>query len=612
MDNSLTHFYKLEKVMKPPIKQFAAVVAVLFLILGTASLTNAQRRDERQIRDLVRSLNAQIDDFQYSLDYQLKSTSSPSRMIDDVHQSIRNLQTKVDDLEANLNNRKDNRDDVHGIIQAAKDVDALLVSNPQNNRIDKNWGGIRTTINTLATNYGVKADWDAYDPSYSDNDGGGTTVTQTTRDGNRTSTHTTTTQSGGSVRIIPPISAQRPPTYSRPVPRTAPPRTTSVPTTSTNGLTGTYRIDTARSEKVADVLSSSNVGNDQRQDLESKLDAPEQIAIDIRGNEVTLASSKAAPVTFIADGSEKTEQANGRTVRLKATLRGQELILTSLGGETDYTVTFISEDSRTLKVTRRITTDYLEETVFAESVYNKTDDVAGLGIVPSNDSNDSAVYSDNDSNDRPTGSVNSPAGQSRAGGNSPVGQSRVGEFIVPSGTIVSGFLETPVDTKITQNNDRFRLTVQSPDAFRGATIEGFVTGVGRSGRVSGRSNVTFNFETITLRNGERYDFAGYLQSLKDHTGKTMKVDPEGTVRGGSQTKNTAKRGGIGAGIGAIIGAIAGGGTGAAIGAVIGGGAGAGSVLVQGKDDLQLNKGSLITIQSTSPNGSARRAPNTDN
>jgi len=372
---------------------------------------------------------------------------------------------------------------------------------------------------------------------------------------------------------------------------------------TTSSLTGTYKIDIARSEKVADILSTSNVGANQRQDLESKLDAPDQIAIAVQGNEVTLASSKAAPVSFVADGREKTEQANGRTVRLKATLRGEELTLTSLGGETDYTVTFVPENNgRTLKVTRRITTDYLAETVFAESVYNKTDDVAGLGIVPGGDSNsnDSADYSDNDSNGRPSGS-----------GSSPVGQSRVGEFIVPSGTIVSGFLETSIDTKVTQNNDRFKLTVQSPDEFRGATIEGFVTGVGRSGRVSGRSNLTLNFETITLRNGEHYDFAGYLQSMKDHAGKTIKVDPEGTVRGSSQTKNTAKRGGIGAGIGAIIGAIAGGGTGAAIGAVIGGGAGAGSVLVQGKDDLQLQKGTLITIQSTSPNVSARRAP-TDN
>jgi hypothetical protein len=62
-----------------------------------------------------------------------------------------------------------------------------------------------------------------------------------------------------------------------------------------------------------------------------------------------------------------------------------------------------------------------------------------------------------------------------------------------------------------------------------------------------------------------------------------------------------KRGGIGAGVGAIIGAIAGGAKGAAIGAIIGGGAGAGSVVLQGKDDLQLKAGSSVTVQASSPN-----------
>jgi hypothetical protein len=159
---------------------------------------------------------------------------------------------------------------------------------------------------------------------------------------------------------------------------------------------------------------------------------------------------------------------------------------------------------------------------------------------------------------------------------------------------------------VTQNNDRFRLTVQSPDEYRGATIEGYVSGVGRSGQISGRSNVTFNFETITLRDGKRYDFAGYLQSIKDQNGKDVRIDTEGTAKSDSQTKETAKRGGIGAGLGAIIGAIAGGGKGAAIGAIIGGGAGAGSVIVQGREDLQLMKGTLMTIQSTSPAGTSGR------
>ena len=157
-----------------------------------------------------------------------------------------------------------------------------------------------------------------------------------------------------------------------------------------------------------------------------------------------------------------------------------------------------------------------------------------------------------------------------------------------------------IDTKVSQNNDRFKLTVQSPMDLRGAVIEGYLSGVGRSGRVSGNANITFNFQSITLRDGQRYDFAGYLQSIKDQNGKTVKVDGEGVARSGSQTRDTVRRSGIGAGLGAVIGAIAGHGAGAAIGAAIGGGVGAGSVILQGKDDVTLMQGSIFTIQATSP------------
>jgi hypothetical protein len=136
--------------------------------------------------------------------------------------------------------------------------------------------------------------------------------------------------------------------------------------------------------------------------------------------------------------------------------------------------------------------------------------------------------------------------------------------------------------------------------FRGAVVEGYISGVGRSGKVSGQANVTFNFERITMRDGRSYDFAGFLQSLKDQNGKTINVDNEGTARSESQTRETVKRGGIGGGIGAIIGAIAGGAKGAAIGAVIGAGGGAGTVVLEGKDDIRLLPGSTMTVQATSP------------
>jgi ferric-dicitrate binding protein FerR (iron transport regulator) len=108
--------------------------------------------------------------------------------------------------------------------------------------------------------------------------------------------------------------------------------------------------------------------------------------------------------------------------------------------------------------------------------------------------------------------------------------------------------------------------------------------------------VTFNFERITLRDGRAYDFAGFVSGVRDHMGKEVRVDNEGTAQGDSQTRETAKRGGIGAGLGALIGAIAGG----AKGAVIGGGAGAGSVIVGGRDDVRLMPGSTVTIEAASP------------
>ena len=63
------------------------------------------------------------------------------------------------------------------------------------------------------------------------------------------------------------------------------------------------------------------------------------------------------------------------------------------------------------------------------------------------------------------------------------------------------------------------MTVQSPDEFRGATVEGYISGIKRSGKVTGESELTLNFEKITLRNGQTYDFAGNLQAVQDANGK---------------------------------------------------------------------------------------------
>lgn len=529
-------------------KLFFIYLAIGLMILGFAGQSDAQnRRSEREVRDIIRNLNSKIDDFEYNLTYQLRSTSADRQEIDGVTASLRNLQDRIRAFEADLDNRRENVDDVSGILDAAKNIDDFLSVNQQNRRVETDWAEARRLLDRLASVYNAG------------------------RSGQNTGASNNSNDSNDSDDY---------PANSLP----------STPS-SFYGLSGTYRLDAARSESADEILSVSDVSGDaDRRDLQNKLEAPEEISIEMRGNQVTLASSKAAPVTFTADGTTRTENSNGQTLRLRAILRGEELTVSSLGGETDYTITFaLIDNGKSLKVTRRITTNYLSQTVFAESVYDKIGANTGLGSGNTNYPSDSGTYSTNQPDDSNSSTTSYPT--SSSGRNN---------YIVPNGTIITGLLDNDIDTQVSQNNDRFRLTVQSPDQFRGATVEGYISGINRSGQVSGRSQVTFNFERIKLRNGQSYDFAGFLQSITDTNGKTVRVDAESGAKGDSQTKETVKRGGIGAGIGAIIGAIAGGGKGAAIGAIIGGGAGAGSVVLQGRDDLQLKKGSSITVQASAP------------
>ncbi|MEK7723391.1 MAG: hypothetical protein AAB336_03510 [Acidobacteriota bacterium] len=385
-----------------------------------------------------------------------------------------------------------------------------------------------------------------------------------------------------------------------------------------NDLTGTYQLDTSRSDNVREIadeaINSSNVQNrdESLQDLRDKLESPESLAIEIRGNQAIVASSLSQQITFSADGSDRTQTLpDGSTARLRATMRGQELTISKLGDNEDYTVKFTSIDNgRSLKVTRRVTTNYLTETVFAESLYTKTDSIAQLEVFDGGNNNSTNTTSSNDPNNNPnnyptnyptnTGGNNTPNTKT-TGRNAPTATYNPnGQYVVPNGEIITATLNSMISTKVSQNNDRFRATVTGPNQFRGAIIEGYITGVERSSRNPvGTTKITLNFETIRLTNGQSYDFAGFLQNVTDTKGKKVKVDEEGTITKG-QTRETLKRAGIGAGAGAILGAILGGGKGAIIGATIGAGGGAGSVAVQNGGDVELETGSAITVQASSP------------
>ena len=351
-----------------------------------------------------------------------------------------------------------------------------------------------------------------------------------------------------------------------------------------NRLTGTYRLNPGRSDdpaRTARRITSTLPARDQerlRTSVMRRLEAPESLTIERNGRTMTIASSAAPRVTFEVDGREQIEQSrNGRQVLTNATLVGDQLVVTTDGDRSvDYQVTFESLDNgRSLGVTRRITDENLQQPVVARSVYDRTSDTPQWA-------SSQRVW-------RGAGSTSSGQADSESG------------FIVPDGTEVVATLNDALSTRQARDGDRFALTVSAPAQYAGATIDGSLARVTRSGQVSGRAVMAFAFDSIRLRNGRVSDFTGTIVSVRTPNNDSVRVDTEGVVQDDTgQTGKTVTRTGLGAAIGAVIGAVTGGGQGAAVGAAVGAGAGAGSVFIQGRSDLDLVNGTEFRIRASAP------------
>jgi hypothetical protein len=344
-------------------------------------------------------------------------------------------------------------------------------------------------------------------------------------------------------------------------------------------LTGTYRLNTSMSNDPRRVAEDAtrNLGYNQRSrvydNLINRLTPPETMAIERHGLSITLASTRSPQVTFDADGRLRTETyPNGRPSNVRANFTGDQLVVVSNGDRAnDFTATFAPvERGRRLLVTREVYAERLNRPVRVMSYYDRTSDVAQWNIY-----SPGSVYT--------------------------TGNTAQGNFVVPNGTQLVAVLNNNLSTRYTRDNERFTMTVRSPAAFDGAILEGYVSNVNRGSRISGRSEMTLNFDRIRLRDGRTYNFAGLVENVVTTNGESARVDNEGAVEeSDSRTNTTLSRTAIGTAVGAIIGAIAGGGRGAAIGGAVGAGAGAGSVYVQGRDDLNLVSGTEVTVRASAP------------
>ena len=483
---------------------------------GSSGSYNDYNLSDFQMRQLVQRLNTRSITFSRALRMDLNRYNTGGS-VNDIRTHLAQFETSLVQLRNRVNSRQSSSSDVRGVLEHAAYLNTYVADQQLSYQTENNWSTLRTDLDRLASAYNIAWNWQ------------------------------------------------------------------NVPSDDNSGrradLNGTFRLNTSRGDDARQAVDAAtrNLSAAERQrvydSLLRRLDPPNMLAIDRRGQNVTIVSTRAPQINFTADGREQVETTQrGRQIRVRAAFQGDALTITRSGERVnDFTVTFDPIDNgRTLLVTRTLYTERVNQAVTVRTYYDRTADVAQLDIYETNRED------------------------------SQVGGDVAGSFVIPDGTQLVAVLNNQLTTQNVREGERFTLTVRSPGQYEGATIEGIVSSVERSGRVTGRSQMTLDFDSIRLRDGRSYRFAGILESVRTPDGEVVRVDNEGAVRDSNQTKQTATRTAIGTAVGAIIGAIAGGGKGAAIGAVIGAGAGAGSVYVQGRYDLNLDAGTEVTIRATGP------------
>lgn len=466
------------------------------------------------VRNLLTQLESKTDVYKRQMNTALdRSVLNNSRSEDAFIEYITSFENSTDRLKQNFDANRSTDADVQDVLAKAVYIDTFMRDYRLMNSAERQWGLVKTDLNTLSNYYAVSWDWNRpYEPM----------------------------------------------------------------TKFDTMLTGTYRLNSAMSDDVNAVVENTVRGNSQYREqqlennLKRRLASPEMIALEKSMTNISIASSVAPRISFRADGVTRTETtANGRTVKITSTTTYDGVSLSYEGDQlNDFYVNFVPMSDGRLRVIRRINLDARNQTVTVASVYDKVNQVAQFDRI-----GDYPNLNDNTAE----------------------------QFYVPNNTQLTAVLRTgEISTKTTQVGDRFTMEVTSPSNYQGAIIEGQVVAAKRSGLLSGRANVSLDFDTITLRNGQTYQFAGLIENVTLANGDRVDVNNEGEVRDGSQTKETVTRTGIGAGVGAIIGAILGGGDGALIGAGIGAGAGAGTVIAQGRDDIVIQPGSQFAITATAP------------
>ena len=230
---------------------FSVYLMFGLMVFGLVANADAQRnqRNNREVNDILRSLNSKIDDFRYDLDSEFRRTSNSRNNTNsqinrnEIDDNLKNLEDSINQFEGKMQRQRETADDVTDILNAARTINDFVKNNRFSGKAAGDWTNARGFLDRL--------------------------LPLTMFAGTGTTASNYPNNNGNSSNNRYPNDNQYP-----------------APNSYGSNLTGTYQLDTARSENIRDIadraLRNGNVGNndDARRELENKLEAPAQIAID--------------------------------------------------------------------------------------------------------------------------------------------------------------------------------------------------------------------------------------------------------------------------------------------------------------------------------------------
>ena len=98
------------------------------LVLGTTAFAAAQKRNQKEVGDAVRTLSSKLDDFESHLRYQMQSSSASSTKVSDLTDMIRTMRDDVGQFQENFDHKKEN---------AQRNVTAIIDSTRPDQRFFK-------------------------------------------------------------------------------------------------------------------------------------------------------------------------------------------------------------------------------------------------------------------------------------------------------------------------------------------------------------------------------------------------------------------------------------------------------------------------------------------